>query len=189
MMRSPLQKQFGIAVYVGVAEVTAYYVEKSFGRNKRMFGKKPPSEPSKSGQPNKSQSLSNVTLNNGMVQLGQAGGDLLQHQTGNLQAQQQGITGAEVVALLAQLEAAVKGAGLDPAQQEELLIYLRPAQLQAAKETPNKESVGNSLKQVSETMKTLKESTEAGKSLWQTGTEIFKTVAPWLGVATAFFGL
>ena len=150
-----------------------------------MFGKKPPSEPSKSEQPSQSQSLSNVTLTGGVVQLGQAGGNLQQH----LQTQQQGITGADVVTLLEQLEAAVKGAALDPTQQEELLDYLRPAKREAAKETPSKELVGQNLKQVSETMKTLKDTTEAGKSLWQTGTDIFKTVAPWLGIAAAFFGI
>jgi hypothetical protein len=42
---------------------------------------------------------------------------------------------------------------------------------------------------VSETLKTLKDTTEAGKSLWQTGADIFKTVAPWLGVAVHFFGI
>jgi hypothetical protein len=151
-----------------------------------MFGKKPPSEPSKSGKPDQSQSLSNVTLTGGMVQLGQAGRDLQQNQTGELQTQQQGMTGAEVVSLLEQLEVAVKGSSLEPALQEELLDYLRPAKREAAKENPSKELVGQNLKQVSETMKTLKETTEAGKSLWQTGAEVFKAVAPWLGVA-AFF--
>lgn len=150
-----------------------------------MLGQKPSSEPSKPGQ---SQSLSNVTLNGGMVQLGQAGGDLQQSQTGDLQTEQQGMTGADVVALLAQLEAAVKGAALTPDQAEELLDYLRPAKREAAKETPSKELVGQNLKQVSETLKTLKDTTEAGKSLWQTGVDIFKTVAPWLGIAAAVLG-
>ncbi len=154
-----------------------------------MFGKKPPSEPSKSEQPSQSQSFSNVTLTGGMMQAGQAGGSLQQNQTGDLNTQQQGITSAEVVTLLEQLEAAVKGTSLDPALQEELLDYLRPAKREAAKENPSKELVGQNLKQVSETMKTLKDTSEAGKSLWQTGTDVFKTVAPWLGVATAFFGI
>lgn len=153
-----------------------------------MFRKQPPPEPSKSGQPGQSQSLSNVTLTGGMVQQGQAGRDLQQNQTGDLKTQQQGITGADVVTLLEQLETAVKGAAIDPAQQEELLDYLRPAKREATKEKPSKELVGQNLKQVSETMKTLEETTEAGKSLWQTGTEIFRTVAPWVGVAAAFFG-
>ncbi|MBE9180326.1 hypothetical protein IQ268_17325 [Oculatella sp. LEGE 06141] len=153
-----------------------------------MFGKKPSSEPSQSQPPNQSQSLSNVSLTGGMVQLGQAGGNLQQNQSGDLQTQQQGITATEVVTLLEQLEAAIKAASLSSAQQEELLDYLRPAKREAAKETPQKELVGQNLKQVSETMKTLKDTTEAGKSLWQTGAEIFKTVAPWIGVAAAFFG-
>ncbi|MBD1916109.1 MULTISPECIES: hypothetical protein [Cyanophyceae] len=154
-----------------------------------MFRKQPPPEPAKSGKPDQSQSLSNVTLNGGMVQMGQAGRDQQQNQTGDLQTQQQGITGAEVVTLVEQLETAVKGAAIDPALQEELLDYLRPAKREAAKEKPSKELVGQNLKQVSETLKTLEETTEAGKSLWQTGAEIFRTVAPWVGVAAAFFGV
>ncbi|MGB3201373.1 MAG: hypothetical protein WBA99_10745 [Nodosilinea sp.] len=153
-----------------------------------MFGKKPPPESSKPGQPTQSQSLSNVTLTGGMVQMGQAGRDLQQNQTGDLQTQQQGLTSAEVVALLEQLETAVKGAAIDPAQQEELLDYLRPAKREAAKETPSRELVGQNLKQVSETLKTLEQTTAAGKSLWQTGAEIFRTIAPWIGVAAAVFG-
>ena len=86
-----------------------------------MFRKQPSPEPSKSGQPDQSQSLSNVTLTGGMVQLGQAGRDLQQNQTGDLQTQQQGLTGADVVTLLEQLETAVKSAAIDPALQEELL--------------------------------------------------------------------
>lgn len=150
-----------------------------------MFWKKSP----KSDKPDQSQSLSNVNVTGGMVQMGQAGRDLEQSQTGDLQTQQQGLTGTEVVSLIEQLEAAVKGTALTPEMQEELLDYLRPAKREAGKEAPNKELVGQNLKQVSETLKTLKDTTEAGKSLWQTGTEVFKAVAPWIGVAVAFFGL
>lgn len=150
-----------------------------------MFWKKS----AKSDQPDQSQNISNVSMNGGMVQLGQAGGDLQQSQTGDLQTQQQGLTGTEVVDLLAQLETAVQGATLAPEMQAELLDYLRPAKREAAKEDPNKELVGQNLKQVSATLNTLKETTEAGKSLWQTGAEVFKAVAPWVGVGIAFFGL
>lgn len=151
-----------------------------------MFWKKSP----KSDKPEQSQSLNNVSVTGGMVQLGQAGGDLQQEQTGDVQAESQTITSVEVLNLLENLEAAVKAAAIDPAQQEELLDYLRPAKREVAKENPQKELVGQNLKRVNETMQTLKDTTEAGKSLWQTGTEVFKAVAPWLGVvATAFFGL
>ena len=150
-----------------------------------MFWKKS----SKSEKPAQSQSLSNVTLTGGMVQMGQAGGDLQQEQSGDLQTQQQGLSGEDVVALLEQLETAVRGAAIDPTVQEELLDYLRPAKREAGKETPDKSLMGQNLKRVGETLKTLNESTEAGKNLWQTGTEIFKTVAPWVGVTLAFFGI
>ncbi len=150
-----------------------------------MFGKKRPSEPQ---PPNQSQSLNNLTVNGGMVQLGQAGGDLQQNQTGNLATQQQGISSADVVSLLERLETAIKEAGLTASQQEELLDYLRPAKREAAKETPNKDLVGQNLKQVSETLKTVQETTEAGKSLWQTAQEVLTTLTPWLGVVKGFFG-
>lgn len=150
-----------------------------------MFWKKP----RKSKQTDQSQSVSNVTLTGGMMQMGQAGRDSQQNQTGDLQTQQQGLTGTDVVALLAQLETAIEQADLDAEQQAELLDYLRPAKRAAAKDTPNKELVGQNLKQVSETLKTLKDTTEAGKSLWQTGAEVFKAVAPWIGVAVTVFGL
>jgi hypothetical protein len=153
-----------------------------------MFRKKPPSEPSQLQPVGQSQSLSNVSLTGGMVQLGQAGGDLQQDQSGALQTEQHGITATEVVAKLEQLEAAIRAASLSADQQEELLDYLRPAKREATKETPQKELVGQNLKQVSETLKTLKDTTEAGKSLWQTGAEILKAIAPWVGVAAAFFG-
>jgi hypothetical protein len=101
-------------------KLTAYDGVNSF-TPKVMFGKKPPSEPSKSEQSSQLQSFSNVTLTGGMVQIGQAGGNLQQSQTGNLDTQQQGITGAEVVALLERLEAAVRQSALNPDQQEEFV--------------------------------------------------------------------
>ena len=82
-----------------------------------MFGKK---------SPDQSQSFNNVTLAGGMVQAGQAGGDLQQAQSGQLETQQQ-ISGTEVVRLLETLESAVKAGEIADSQKEELLDYLRPA--------------------------------------------------------------
>jgi hypothetical protein len=149
---------------------------------KSMFGKKQPE------QPTQSQIMSGVTVNGGVVQQGQAGRDLQQVQSGNLKTSQE-ITSAEVVKQLQNLEAAVKTSALEQSQQEELLDYLRPAKREAAKEGGNKELVGQSLKEVSETLKMVKDSTEAGKSLWQISQEVFKTIAPWLGVAAKFIGM
>jgi len=144
-----------------------------------MFGKK---------SPDQSQSFNNVTLAGGMVQAGQAGGDLQQAQSGQLETQQQ-ISGTEVVRLLETLESAVKAGEIADSQKEELLDYLRPAKREAAKETADKSLVGQNLKQVGETLKTLNDGTEAGKGLWQTGQEVFKAIAPWLGVASKLIGL
>ncbi len=154
-----------------------------------VFWKKPSSKSEPSDSASQSQTLSNATITGSSVQMGQAGGDLQQQQTADLQTQQHGITGADVVALLEKLEAAVNESSLDAAQKEELLDYLRPAKREAGKETPSKDLMGQNLKQVSETLKTLNETTEAGKSLWKTGVEVFKAVAPWLGIALSVFGL
>jgi hypothetical protein len=149
---------------------------------KYMFGKKQPE------QPTQSQTMSGVTVNSGVVQQAQAGRDLQQVQSGNLETSQQ-VTSAEVVKQLESLEASVKAAKLESAQQEEVLDYLRPAKREAAKEGGSKELVGQNLKQVSETLKMMKDSTEAGKSLWQTSQEVFKAIAPWLGIASKLIGM
>ena len=147
-----------------------------------MFGKKQPKEPSQS------QSMSGVTVNSGVVQQGQAGGDLQQTQSGNLETQQE-ITNTEVVKQLENLETAVKASALPQEKKDKILAYLRPAKLEAAEEGGDKDLVGKNLKKVNETLKTVKETTETGKSLWQTGQEVFKSIAPWLGVAAKLIGM
>ena len=140
----------------------------------KLFGKKPATQ---------SQTVGNVT---GQVQLTQAGQDAIASQSGQMATQQQGLTGPEVLALLAQLQAAIAAADVAAGPKQEMLHDLTTAQREASKEQPNKELAGVSLKQVGETMKGLKETTEAGKSLWKTGAEVFGAIAPWLGAA--FFG-
>ena len=146
----------------------------------KLFGKK---------QPTQSQTLSNVTVNGGQIQAGQAGGSLTQNQSGQIANQQQGLTGEDVLALLEQLRGAIATTNISAEQKEEMLDYLKSAKREVGKEKPDKELVGRNLNQVGETMKTLKETTEAGKSLWQTGAEVFKAVSPWLGTAAALLGL
>lgn len=147
-----------------------------------MFGKKPPENPTQS------QSIGgNIT--GSQIQMAQAGGDLTAVQRSNSNDQMQGMTATEVVKLLEKLESAVKASGLSEPEQDEVLDYLKPAKREAGKENANKNLISDNLKQVSEAMIKLKETSEAGKSLWQTGTEVFQAIAPWLGVAVHFFGL
>jgi hypothetical protein len=147
-----------------------------------MFGKKRPK------QPTQSQTMSGLTVNRGIVQQSQAGRDLHQVQSDKLEASQE-ITSAEVVKQLESLEAAVKTSALEQSQQETVLDYLRSAKREAAKEGGSKEFVGQNLKRVSETLKMVKDSTEAGKSLWKTSQEVFQTITPWLGIAATFIGM
>jgi len=138
-------------------------------------------------QPDQSQTISNMTINGGVVQQAQAGRDLTQSQFGQVETKQE-ITKVEVVQQLEKLTSAVTASELSLEQQAELLDYLRPAKREVCKETTNKMLVGENLKQFSETLKTVQETTETGKTLWATAQEVFKTVSPWLGVAIHFFG-
>ena len=139
-------------------------------------------------QPDQSQSMSGITVNSGVVQQGQAGRDLQQVQSGNLDTEQQ-ITQTEVVKQLENLETAVKASALSQAQKDELLDYLRPAKRETTKENANKDLIGQNLKSFNETLKTVKETTETSKTLWTTAQDVLKTIAPWLGVAAHFWGL
>jgi hypothetical protein len=145
----------------------------------RLFGKK---------QPTQSQSIGKITTNGGQVQVGQAGGDVAQAMSGENAGQQQGLSGAEVVALLEKLMGAIESSSLTAAQKEELQDYLKPTKREAAKEQPDKELMGKNLKNVGETMKNLKETTEAGKTIWATGVEVFKAIGPWVGLAAGLLG-
>lgn len=148
-----------------------------------MFWKK-----SQPDQPTQSQSISGTQINNAQVQMSQTGKDATATQSGNLAAQQQGLTGAEVVKLLEELETAVKASGLNADQVEEMLDYLKPAKREAAKEEADKNLVAQNLKKVGETLETANKVTDAGKTLWQKGQEIFTTIAPWLGGAAKLLG-
>ncbi|HLP90818.1 MAG TPA: hypothetical protein VK184_19830 [Nostocaceae cyanobacterium] len=144
-----------------------------------MFGKRQPEQPSQS------QTMKNVTSTGGAIQQGQAGGDLVQSQWGQLETQQQ-ITNADVVKQLEQLEIAIKAAKLTQNEKDELLDYLRPAKREAAKDSVNKDLVGQYLKPVNEILTTMKETTETGKILWQIAQKVFQVIGLWLGIAAEF---
>ena len=147
-----------------------------------MFGKKQPEQPSQS------QSMSGITATGAVIGQQQAGRDAQQSQLGTLETQQQ-ITNTDAVKQLEHLEIAIKAAKLSQDEKDELLDYLRPAKREAGKDSVNKDMVGQYLKPVSETLTIMKDTTEAGKSLWTTGQEVFKTIAPWLGVAAKLIGM
>jgi hypothetical protein len=146
----------------------------------KLFGKK---------QPTQSITTGSITVINSKLNQENVGGNSSTDQSGPMAAQQQGLTGPEVIALLEKLHAAIAASALTTDQKEELQDYLKVAKREAGKESPDKDLIGKNLKNVGEAMKNLKETTEAGQSLWEMGAEVFKAIAPWVGVATAFFGL
>jgi hypothetical protein len=135
-----------------------------------------------------SQSISGTQITGSQVQQGQAGQVLAQNQTGDLSANQQRITGAEVVKLLESLEVAVKAATMPENDAKEALGCLETAKREAGKENPDKEWAARNLKKMSETLETVNKATDTGKSLWQKGQEVFKAIAPWLGTAAKLIG-
>jgi hypothetical protein len=147
-----------------------------------MFWKKQPT------QPTQSQQFGNVTINGGQMQAVQAGGDVIQSMSGENAGQQQGMTGAEAIALLEKLAGAIAASGIPEEQKKKMMVNLEAAKQEAEEKEPNKDLMGANLTKVGERMKSLKDMTEAGKSLWQTGGEILKTIGPWVGIAVSFFG-
>lgn len=145
----------------------------------KLFGKQSPMQ---------SQVVGNITTNGGQVQVGQAGNDVAQAMSGENAGQQQGLSEAEVVALLEKLQGAIESSTLTVEQKESLQDYLKPTKREAAKEEPDKALMGTNLKNVGETMKNLKETTEAGKTIWATGVEVFKAIGPWVGLAAGLLG-
>ena len=148
----------------------------------KLFGKKD------AIQPTQSQSMSGVNVNGGQVQQVQAGGDATAAQQGQMQTQQQGLSGAEVVNLLGTLKGAIEASGIPAKDKEYLSAYLNSVTTEAGEKVPDKELMKPNLKKMAERMKVLNDTTEAGKGLWQTGLDVFKAVGPWVGVAATFFG-
>jgi hypothetical protein len=143
-----------------------------------MFGKKKP----QSEQPTQSQSIDGANVVGSQVQMTQAGRDATASQAGNLAAQQQGLTGADVVKLLEELEMTVKAAQLPAEQEEEALDYLKSAKRESKKEDADKDTVAKNLKRVGDAIETADKATQ----VWSKAQEVFKKIAPWLGAAAKF---
>ncbi|MBD1863250.1 MULTISPECIES: hypothetical protein [Trichocoleus] len=143
-----------------------------------MFGKKK-SQPE---QPTQSQSIDGANVVGSQVQMTQSGRDATANQAGNLAAQQQGLTGGDVVKLLEELETTVKAAKLPADQEEEALDYLKSAKREAKREDADKDTVAKNLKRVGDALETADKATQ----VWDKAQEVFKNIAPWLGGAAKF---
>lgn len=140
-------------------------------------------------KPSQSQSISGTQINNSQVQMTQAGGNATVSQSGNLAAAQTGLTGMEVVALLSELEAAIKSARLPAAQETKALNYMQSAKQEAQEAEPDKDLVAKNLKRVGDALEGVDKATDAGKNLWEKGVAVFEAISPWLGPAAGLLGL
>jgi hypothetical protein len=131
-------------------------------------------------EPQQSQSISGTQITNAQVQQTQAGKDAAANQSGNLAMQQQGMTGTEVVRLLAEFEGAVKASGIDAADKQKILNSVGSAKDEAQRDDADKNMVAKNLQRANETLEGLNKATDAGKNLWQKGQEVFGAIAPWL---------
>lgn len=143
--------------------------------------------------PDQSQTISGSQITNAQVnqvQIGQADHDVVLTQSGNQGASQQlGMTGEEVVALLAQVLTTVSQAPLPDDEKTKALDYLKVAQQEAQADAPDKELIAKSLKRMGDSIKNASDTVEAGKSLWQTVKPMLLPLGGWLGKAAVILNL
>ena len=140
-------------------------------------------------KPTQSQSISGTSILGSQIQMTQAGEDAISTQSGRLSAEQQGLSGAEVVKLLEELEASVKQSGIETEAQQKILNSVGSAKDEAKRDEADKEMVAKNLKRAGEMLETLNKGTDAGKGLWEKGQAVFGAIAPWLGTAAKLLGM
>jgi Nnf1 len=98
---------------------------------------------------------------------------------------------ADVIALLAELEKLVREAQLSQDAKEEAIMYLGAAQKATAKEQPKKETALANLQGVAETLETASKAANASANLWDKTKPIILKIAGWLGATAGsyFLGL
>ena len=151
-----------------------------------MFWKK--AQP-KSSDPSQSQSITGTQISGSQVQMTQAEQNATATQSGSLASAQTGLTEAEVVRLLVELESAIKAAQLPAAQETRALNYMQSAKQEVQEEEPDKDLVAKNLKRVGDALEGVDQATDTGKKLWEKGVAVFEAISPWLGPAAALLGL
>ncbi|PSN10087.1 hypothetical protein C7271_26600 [filamentous cyanobacterium CCP5] len=97
--------------------------------------------------------------------------------------QGQVLTPEEVIDQLTQLEALFSQSDLPEADKQTVMAYVETAKEEAQAEEPDKGFAAKSLQKAAQTLKRVNETLGVGQDLWQKLEPIFKTLAPWLGVA------
>lgn len=93
----------------------------------------------------------------------------------------------DVVNLITQLEAILKGSELPKEQTIKALLHLQSVKEEVQAEEPDKDYAAISLKKATIVLKEAGETLEKGSNLWNKMKQIVEEITPWLGVATGFF--
>ncbi|MGB3291790.1 MAG: hypothetical protein WBB01_02230 [Phormidesmis sp.] len=97
--------------------------------------------------------------------------------------QGQALSPAEVADQFAQLEAIIGESDLPQADKQKVMAYVGTAKEEAQAKDPDKGFAAKSLQKATQNLKRVNETVGVGQELWQKLEPIFKTLAPWLGVA------
>jgi uncharacterized protein YjbI with pentapeptide repeats len=97
------------------------------------------------------------------------------------------LTPAQVVELLAELEEKIQQSTLPENVKDKTLKSLGASSVEAQEQEPDKQLFAGNLKRATENLSQARQATEEGKKLWDEVFPILKTVGKWGGVAVSFF--
>lgn len=97
--------------------------------------------------------------------------------------QGQSLSPTEVVEQFTQLETIFGESDLPEAEKQKAMSYVSTAKEEAEAEEPDRGFAAKSLQKAAQILKGVNETMGTGQELWQKLEPIFKTLAPWLGVA------
>jgi hypothetical protein len=97
------------------------------------------------------------------------------------------LTPAQVVELLAELEEKIEQSTLPENIKDKTLKSLGASSVEAQEQEPDKQLFAGNIKRATEKLSQARQVTEEGKKLWDEVFPILKTVGKWGGVAVSFF--
>ncbi|MTJ50088.1 hypothetical protein [Dolichospermum sp. UHCC 0259] len=124
------------------------------------------------------------------IQLGGIAGrdmNMSQNQQIGISESSKPLAQADVVELIAEIEALFRSSDLPETQTAKAIKHLESAKDEAQQEEPDKDFAAKSLQRATKVLKEADETVEAGTSLWQKVDPIITKLLPWLGVAASFF--
>ncbi len=117
------------------------------------------------------------------VQVGQAGRDLNQTQHNIQGSEEKQLTPAEVVDLIAQIEALFRSSDLPEEQKAKALKHLEMVKEETQTTEPDKDFAMKNLQRAMQVMQDADKTIGAGQGIWQKVQPVVTQLAPWFGLA------